>query len=213
MRAKQGNILICAGLLLIAAALLLGVYNVWEARQAGIQAAQTSDQLNELIEPAPQLWSGDPDYLSTVDPDTEVPDHLLDPAKDMPEKIIDGERYVGVLTIPSLDLELPIISSCSERTLKIAPALYHGSVYQDNLVLAGHNYRTHFGKIRRLNEGDQLIFTDVEGNVFVYEAVMLETLKASDVEQMCSGEWDLTLFTCTLGGSSRITVRCARLEA
>ena len=32
------------------------------------------------------------------------------------------------------------------------------------------------------------------------------------VKEMVTGEWDLTLFTCTLGNESRIAVRCDRLE-
>jgi sortase A len=27
-----------------------------------------------------------------------------------------------------------------------------------------------------------------------------------------SGDWDLTLFTCTIGGVSRVTVRCQKAE-
>lgn len=215
MRAKKGSFLILSGFLLIIAAVLLGICNMRESRQAGDQAAQTMDQLHELVVPAPSQWNGGDwssnDALSSAGPDAEIPNFVLDPTMDMPEKRIDGQDYIGILTIPSLELELPIISSWSDQALKTAPARYHGSVYQDNLVLAGHNYKTHFGRIRRLHEGDQLIFTDMDGNVFVYEAVVLETLNANAVEQMCSDEWDLTLFTCTLGGSSRITLRCERI--
>ena len=35
-----------------------------------------------------------------------------------------------------------------------------------------------------------------------------EVIDASGVEQMLSGEWDLSLFTCTTSGSARHTVRC-----
>jgi len=40
----------------------------------------------------------------------------------------------------------------------------------------------------------------------------VETLQPTAVEEMCSGDWDLTLFTCTLGGKFRVTVRCDRVE-
>jgi sortase A len=32
------------------------------------------------------------------------------------------------------------------------------------------------------------------------------------VEEMESDEWDLTLFTCTIGGKSRVTIRCERVQ-
>ena len=40
----------------------------------------------------------------------------------------------------------------------------------------------------------------------------LELLWPEQTEEMLSGEWDLTLFTCTLGGRQRVTVRCDRIE-
>ena len=40
-----------------------------------------------------------------------------------------------------------------------------------------------------------------------------EVLAPTDIEGMESGDWDLTMFTCTIGGKSRVTVRCDRLEA
>ena len=36
----------------------------------------------------------------------------------------------------------------------------------------------------------------------------LERLGAYDTEEMEAGEWDFTMFTCTIGGSNRVTVRC-----
>ena len=34
-----------------------------------------------------------------------------------------------------------------------------------------------------------------------------ETLNPTDIEGMESGNWDFTLFTCTVGGQSRVTIR------
>ena len=53
-------------------------------------------------------------------------------------------------------------------------------------------------------------FTDVEGNVLSYTVAETELLDGSDVEAMEAGDWDLTLFTCTVGGKTRVTVRCLR---
>ena len=36
---------------------------------------------------------------------------------------------------------------------------------------------------------------------------------AVQVEDMITGDWDLTLFTCTPGGQLRIAVRCLRADA
>lgn len=80
-------------------------------------------------------------------------------------------------------------------------------------MVAGHNYRSHFGKLANLSPGDPVTFTDMEGSAFSYIVMELETLPADAVEEMTSGDWDLTLFTCTLDGQSRITVRCVGTDA
>ena len=56
--------------------------------------------------------------------------------------------------------------------------------------------------------GDEITFTDVDGNMFGYEVIELETLSPFAIEEMTGGNWDLTLFTCTVGGQYRVTVRC-----
>ena len=59
---------------------------------------------------------------------------------------------------------------------------------------------------------DEVVFTDIDGNIFRYQVVKKEVLKSTAIEEMEAGEWDLTLFTCTVGGASRMTVRCERME-
>ena len=48
----------------------------------------------------------------------------------------------------------------------------------------------------------------MDGNTFYYEVMYVEILDNNAVEEMSAGQWDLTLFTCTYGGATRITVRC-----
>ena len=141
-----------------------------------------------------------------------VPDHVLNPEMAMPEENIDGRSYIGVLDIPALELSLPIISEWSYDALQIAPCRYSGSTYLDNLVIAGHNYRSHFASLPQLQPGDTVTFTDMDGNVFSYAVSSLETLSPYAVSDMTSGDWDLTLFTCTVGGQSRLAIRCDRTE-
>ena len=103
---------------------------------------------------------------------------------------------------------LPIISNWSYPNLKKAPCRYSGSAYTNDLILAAHNFSSHFGNLKSLALGDTVLFTDVDGNVFSYRVAERETLQPTAIEEMKSGNWDLTLFTCTLGGSYRVTVRC-----
>ncbi len=129
----------------------------------------------------------------------------------MPEETIDGRSYIGVLEIPSLSLQLPVIGSWSYAELREAPCRHAGSAYQKNMVIAGHNYSSHFGNLKNLSQGDTVIFTDVDGNRFHYRVIELETLAPDAVDDLTSGDWNLTLFTCTIGGRSRVTVRCSEV--
>lgn len=202
MRNRKGTVWINLGLLLVAAALFLAAYNASEARQAEQQSSAVIMQLAEAL-PSPTEASG-----QTAD---TVPSVVLpESEKEMPVKTINGQDYIGVLTIPALELELPVISQWSYPRLKIAPCRYSGSVYRDDLIIAAHNYSTHFGRLRELRLGERIMFTDMEENTITYEVSCLETLMPTETEEMENGDWDLTLFTCTLGGQSRVTVRCVR---
>ena len=143
---------------------------------------------------------------------TVIPDYVLSPNMEMPVETINGIDFIGVLRIPALELELPIISEWNYPNLKSAPCRYSGSAYLNNMIICAHNYSSHFGRLKSLREGDVVQFTDMDDNVYTYQVVGLETLNPTDVEGMESGDWDLTLFTCTVGGQSRVTVRLERTD-
>lgn len=177
------------------------VYNFWDDNRA---LSASEDTVRKLKEAQEQQTSTDSEILWS--------DDMTDPSRDMPAVEIDGYRYIGTITILPLEIELPIMEEWDYTRMKISPCRYSGSVYLDNLILCGHNYRSHFGRLGRLQTNDEVIFTDVEGNVYRYRVAEIDTLAGTAVEEMKAGDWDLTLFTCTLGGASRVTVRCERVE-
>ena len=149
---------------------------------------------------------------SSPAPAEEQPAYLADPDMPMPTVEVDGNAYIGTLAVPSLGLSLPVMSDWSYPQLRLAPCRYKGSAYRDDMILAAHNYDSHFGRLGQLQAGDAVTFTDVDGNLFTYAVSQLEELPGTAIEQMDAGDWDLTLFTCTLGGRSRVTVRCTRTD-
>ena len=209
-KTRLGNVLLAAGALFLAAALLLTGSNLVETYQAGQASARLSQAVFSRIESQSQ----DADSLSQATlagGEEETPEHLCNPEMEMPVEEIDGNGYIGLLEIPALGLSLPVMSQWSYPYLKLAPCRYSGSAYTGNFTIAGHNYSTHFGPIGGLNAGDSITFTDMQGNRFAYEVQVVETLEATAVEDMVSEEWDLTLFTCDLSGESRVTVRCLQV--
>ena len=144
---------------------------------------------------------------------TRTPQKYVDPYdKDMTVVEIKGEKYIGYVSIPELNLELPVMAEWSYRKLRKSPCHYAGSTKTDDLVIFAHNYSRHFGRLNRLSLGDEVIFTDMNGVITKYQVVDTDELSAYAVEEMTAGEYDLTLFTCTYGGRARVTVRCDRVE-
>lgn len=195
------------GLLLLLAALGLTGYNIWESKRAEIASDKAVVAIEEEIE---NLTKEEIHYELG-----ETPDYMKYPQKEMPTMEIDGERYIGYIEIPDIHRKLPVMAGeWSYAKLRKAPCHYEGSVYQDNMVIAGHNYRSHFSLIKQLDMGSEIRFTDAEGNVFVYEAAWVDIIKPQDIEGMTdAADWDLTLFTCTYGGRDRYTLRCIRQNA
>lgn len=206
MKQKIGKICMVLGALLILASLGLLAYNKWDAARAD-KAAQTA--LGEL----------ENTLTKTIEEKNKADDVVLqpelDPDQPMTEVELDGWNYIGYLSIPSIGLNLPVMGEWSYAGLKIAPGRYSGSTYADNMVVCAHNYAKHFSPIKWLAEGAEVYFTDMDGMRWSYEVSAVETIQPTQIEKMTektedSENWDLTLFTCTTGGSARCAVRCVR---
>ena len=204
---KFGIMCILIGAALLASALLLLHLNKQEdqvAQEAVVAVMpQLVQQMQENTAREPQI----------TEDDLLIPVELLTPEQlEMTEVVINGHAYIGYLSIPKLELELPILSQWSYPKLQIAPCRYYGSLRGEDLVLMAHNYNSHFGRISKLELMDTVTFTDMDGNVTTYQVVGKDMLSPTAVEEMISGDFDLTLFTCTYGGGSRITIYCDRMQ-
>ena len=208
--------MISLGICLILAAVVLSGYNVLAESHAGREASHVLAQLAAMLPETTKRASDLPSnsFQATTRPEplfeetVKIPDYLLNPDMDMPTVSIDGIAYIGLLSIPSIHLEQPVLQQWDNHAVKKAPCCYAGSAYQNDMVIAGHNYRNAFGKLFDLQIGDEVTFTDTDGNLFRYRVAELEILPASAVAEMTESAWDFTLFTCTFGGRSRLAVRC-----
>ena len=194
-----GAVLISAGMLFVAVALILAAHNLRDTARAGRAAASVMEKLRPAAEAAsaeagPAAIRGGEayEYGGTVD--------------------IGGQKYIGYVSFPDLGLELPVNGGCDEEKLKDGPCRYFGVPSRPGFVICGHNYTVHFGRLGSLREGAGVIFTDAEGKRYVYEVVKTESVAPDAVRYMISDEWDLTLYTCTLSGTARYTVRCKLAE-
>lgn len=187
---KIGIFFMALGLLFITAAGGLFAYNISVDKKAGIVA----DKIIQTVENAPkdETYEEDENGEKTV--------------------IVDGEKYIGVISIPSLEISLPVQHGWSLAKLKNSPCLYSGNVYDGTAVICAHNYQSHFGALKYASVGDKVYFTDVAGLTYAYKIISLQRIGGYDVEAMKNNDgWDMTLFTCTYSGRERITVRLARI--
>ncbi|MBP2025284.1 sortase A [Peptoniphilus stercorisuis] len=210
-KTSKGKILMAMGILLIGASISLVIYNLWQEQQAGAISNKILEQMNYV-----EAEKEENIELEEIKKEETIPSYILNPNMEMPTKTIDENQYIGVINVPKLELSLPIMSDWSASKLKISPNRYKGSVYTDDIIIAGHNYRSHFGGLAKISPGEELIFTDIDGNQFHYIVDKIEIIKDVDIEGMESGEWDLTLFTCTydgtVGSEDRLTIRGKKIQ-
>lgn len=198
-----GILCIILGVVCLLAAVGLVVYN----RQDEQAAADFSQSLLKEVRILMDQTQSNPD-LPQQPPQSTVATQDMATPSEMPRVTVNGYECIGILSIPVLELELPILADWSYAKLKKAPCHYYGTYYQPDFVIAGHNYKAHFKKLSSLQEGDLVIFTDATGRTHYYEVVLLETLQKEATLEMITSGFDLSLYTCTPGGASRVTVRC-----
>lgn len=206
MRAKIGNAMMILGVLLLVGALVLLGYNTQEDLEAGESVQVLMPQIVEAINTRQEELLKEPPAIPVADTPAVMA------AREMTVVDIDGYGYIGFVGIPSQNLELPVMADWSYPQLKIAPCRFSGDQNTDDLVLMAHNYARHFGGLSKLVPGDTVTFTDMDAVTTTYTVIAIEVLQPRAVEDMTAGDFDLTLFTCTYGGQSRVTVRCDRAE-
>lgn len=199
MTKKIGTLIIVVGLMCLAAASVFFFHNQSESKKAGESANAVLTVLTAQIEEEKKA-------VSNENNSDEELNYI------MPTVNIDGYDYIGYVEIPKIGIKLPVMSDWDYDRLKIAPCRNFGSVNTNDLVIAGHNYTVHFGKLDNLTEGDAVIFTDVNGKVYSYAVQKLDTVSAEDVDAVQNSGYDLVLYTCTLSGKERTSVFCNRTD-
>lgn len=216
---RFGTLLILTGFLLVAGGIGLVLYNLWDNDRAGRAADAIQDEIDSELEKMPVENAPVP-----VSGRNKKDDESWLSGQEMPTMLIDGNRYIGTLEIPSLGLRLPVLDHWNYELLKISPCLYSGSYYTDDMVICAHNYQKHFSPIKGIAIDADVYFITAEKVIYHYTVCNRETVQPTAVDQMIRNmnngdselelleDWDLTLFTCNTGGQTRCAVRCIRAE-
>lgn len=203
MRRKLGALVMALGFALMCAAGTLLGYNHSQDRAAEAAVEVIVPQILEKLPERPAQENRAEELIPV--------DYLPPEALEMTRVEIGGYDYVGCLFLPTLERELPVMADWDYERLGIAPCRYTGSINGRNLVIMAHNYASLFGGLWDLQPGDPVRFTDMDGRTTFYQVQAMDLLPPTAVEEMTSGAFDLTLFTCTYGGENRVTVYCSRI--
>lgn len=206
MSKKTGIVFVFTGAVLILSALLLYFYNVHEDERAGRVSSDILCSIKAEITQT-ELPSNSPasEYVESVTLPAEVPSEA------MPVVSIGGYEYIGYISIPKLNLELPIMNDWSYMKLDMAPCRHSGSTVTDDLVIAAHNYMNHFANLSLLKVGDSVSITKMDGDKISYVVEEQRIVDGKAVEEVLVNEYDLALYTCTYEGTTRIVVFCNRI--
>ena len=188
---RPRRLLVAAGALLLLAGALLAGQNLLTERRAARQTA---------------------DLLAAVETRIAAPADL--PAPEVTGDPWAGYEVIGVVGLPDLGLSLPVLAGYTQDLLAVAPCRYTDDLALEpgQLVVAGHNYRTHFGRLGELAPGSRITWQNLDGVTYAYTVTEVTEIDAGDREALEQGDWDLTLFTCDVTRTRRILVRAA-LEA
>ena len=188
---RPRRLLVAAGALLLLAGALLAGQNLLTERRAARQTA---------------------DLLAAVETRIAAPADL--PAPEVTRDPWTGYEVIGVVGLPDLGLSLPVLADYTQDLLAVAPCRYTDDLALEpgQLVVAGHNYRTHFGRLGELAPGSRITWQNLDGVTYTYTVTEVTEIDAGDREALEQGDWDLTLFTCDVTRTRRILVRAA-LEA
>ncbi len=125
------------------------------------------------------------------------------------ETTYQGYRVIGTISIPTINIEHPILEENTPATLKIAiVAVYpqdnraNAVNKPGNLVLWGHNYKngTFFSDIGKLTTGAKIYIKDISGTKLEYQVYNIYETTDSDMTYATrdtNGAKEITLSTCS----------------
>lgn len=142
-----------------------------------------------------------------------------------PEPIIytasDGTPYtiIGIITVPKLNIQYPILSTWNYEILKNATCRFHGPEYPNevgNFCIIGHNYKNNsfFSKLITLEKMDIIQITDTTGKTvdyIVYDKYNVNPDDTNCTSQKTDGKTEITLITCYNNGTQRTIIKATAI--
>lgn len=136
---------------------------------------------------------------------------------------IDGNGLMGYITIPKIDVSVPIYHGTSTEILNKGAGHFEGSSLpiggaSTHSVISAHRglpSNKLFADLDQLEEGDKF-YIHIMNNIYAYQVDQVKVVEPSEIEDLniVEGEDYVTLVTCTPYGinTHRLLVRGTRVE-
>lgn len=131
------------------------------------------------------------------------------------EEVLDtykGYKVCAKLEIPSIPLKANILSNYSKKALKVSCTKFWGVNPNENgnFCIAGHNTKSMFSGIKKLELGDTLFITDNDIGKVEYEIFNIDKVSPNNVDcldPITKNEKEVTLITCTNDSTKRVIIK------
>jgi sortase A len=189
---KKSNLIqkMCAlvGGLMLVSALSALLYWQWNINHSQKQASIYVETLHNLM-PQPQ---------------NAVPEERRD--NTMSVLSVDGVDFVGIVELPRYGSVLPVCGNWG-RTAQY-PCRFGGSIYDGSLQIGATTQKGQYSFYREISVGDTVIFTDVEGNRYIFQVAAMRYEKHIDQVALQRQEAALTLFVKNIYSFEYLIIFC-----
>lgn len=159
------------------------------------------------------------EQIKTTDLNLQLPNEAINIENNtIAEVEIEGYKVLGIIRIPKIELEYPILNKTTKESMKTSITKFWGPELNQtgNLTLAGHNNKdgTMFGKVKKLDVGDIIEIEDLYKHTVqykIFEMYVIEPNDVSCVESVDPNAKEVTLITCTNGNRNRLITKAREI--
>ena len=155
--------------------------------------------------------------LQEIKKEKQSDPNQIDVIKEIDEEI-EGYKVVGIINIPKINIEYPILEKTNKESLKLSITKFWGEKINQkgNVVLSGHNNLNNkmFGKIDKLENGDIIELTDSQMVAVEYQVFDKYIIDPNDINCIFPVEEntrEVTLITCTNRDKNRLVVKAREI--
>ena len=130
-----------------------------------------------------------------------------------------GYKVEGIIKISKINIEYPILEKTTDEAMQYSVTHFWGDSVNaiGNYTIAGHNNidGTMFGNTDRLEEGDIIELTGLDGKKVqykIFKQYIIDPEDVSCVKSVRAGTREVTLITCQNGHKNRLVTKAREIE-